>query len=159
MRVVFPSYCVEMFHCVQDRKMWMKMPKNQASYKIKMYQQHAMITFLGLCFLVLLIMWLLTYRVKILSSPEPQWKKHYLIPIPIHATNFKKFTKNDIFSLTPLNISQYPRRPPYVSGMRSACLAFDDSGVALEGVSYQDLTDAQKRSVYCLPAFMILGNL
>ena len=109
--------------------------------------------FLGFCLLMMLITWMLTYRTEPLSAPAADWIKQYL------ENNVTKFTKNEIFSLTPLNVSQYPRRLPYVSGMRSACLAFDDSGVALEGVSYQDLTDAQKRSVYCLPAFMILGNV
>ena len=103
--------------------------------------------------LVIFFLFMLVYDVEISSSSASDWIKTY------HKTKVKQFTKKDILSLTPVNVSQYPRCPPYVSGMRSACLAFDDSGVALEGVSYQDLTDAQKRSVYCLPAFMILGNL
>ena len=107
---------------------------------------------LGIIFnLVIFFVWILMYVVE-LPNFSLYWIQGY-------DTAAVKFTKKDILSLTPANVSQYPRRPPYVSGMRSACLAFDDSGVALEGVSYQDLTDAQKRSVYCLPAFMILGKI
>ena len=69
-----------------------------------------------------------------------------------------KFLKHELLSMAPVNISLYPRRPPYVSGMRSPCVAFDEHGMALQNVSYNDLDDKQKTDLYCLPAFMIIGK-